>query len=99
MLRAAGNLAIANLWERMGDVQSAYAASRRVYMEPTFTPFWSTYKRERARLAALTGSTEDAIKYYREYLAMRYEPEPALGEHVESVRRELARLERSSAGR
>ena len=98
-LRAAGNLAIANLWERVGDVPSAYAASKRVYMEPTFMPFWSTYKRERARLAAVNGNVEDAIKHYREYLAMRYDPEPSLRAHIASVKSELARLERQSAGR
>jgi serine/threonine-protein kinase len=98
-LRAAGNLAMAHLWERIGDAASAYAASKRVYIEPSFTPFWSTYKRERARLAALNGNVEDAIKHYREYLAMRYEPEPSLRAHIASVQGELARLERQSAGR
>jgi hypothetical protein len=55
--------------------------------------------REEGRIAALAGDREGAIRAYRKYLAIRVEPDPSLKPEVEQVRRELARLERESAGR
>ena len=60
-------------------------------MEPPY--FMTTFLREEGRLAALTGDTAGAMRAYRHYLGLRYDPEPRLVPQVEWVRRELARLE------
>ena len=98
-VRAVGNLVAARLWENQGDQARAYAALRRTDRGPTLTPFYSTYLRERARLAAALGDREAAIADYRRYLSARNDAEPALASDVARVRAELARLERESAGR
>ena len=98
-VRAVGNLVAARLWETQGDQARAYAALRRTDRGPTLTPFYSTYLRERARLAAALGDREAAIADYRRYLSARNDAEPALASDVARVRAELARLERESAGR
>jgi hypothetical protein len=48
--------------------------------------------REEGRLAALLGDREGAIKAYSHYLALRYNPEPAVKPEVDRVRAELAQL-------
>jgi hypothetical protein len=98
-LRSVGNLVAAQLWDRLGDAAHAYAALWRTVRGPGPTLFASTYVRERARLAAQLGDRETAIREYRRYLSARGEVEPSLQRHVASVRAELARLERESAGR
>jgi hypothetical protein len=60
-------------------------------MEAPF--FMTTFLREEGRLSALTGDTASAIRAYRHYLGLRYDPEPGLVPQVERVRQELARLE------
>jgi hypothetical protein len=72
-IRAVGNLVAARLWEQRGDLPRAYAALRRTGRGPTLTPFFSTYLRERARLAAALGDREAAIRDYRRYLSARGE--------------------------
>jgi serine/threonine-protein kinase len=100
LLRSAGNLALARLWELRGDNERAYAAAQRVYYTSTeFAPYWSTVKRESARLALATGDTSAAILRYREYVRLHSSPEPSLRTHMESVKRDLARLEKATAGR
>ena len=54
--------------------------------------FLSTYLREEGRLAELTGDVEGAIAAYRQFLALRAEPEAELREEVEDVRERLERL-------
>ncbi|HET7457649.1 MAG TPA: serine/threonine-protein kinase [Gemmatimonadaceae bacterium] len=98
-VRAVGNLVAARLWEDQGDRARAYAALKRTDRGPHLTPFFSTYLRERARLAAALGDREAAIADYRRYLSARSEAEPSLLSDVERVRTELARLERESVGR
>jgi TolB-like protein len=88
------NLVLARLWEVQGDLPRALAALRRrgaYYMEAPF--FMTTFLREEGRLSALTGDTASAIRAYRHYLGLRYDPEPGLVPQVERVRQELARLE------
>jgi hypothetical protein len=98
-MRAVGNLVAARLWEQRGDLAHAYAALLRTTRGPDPTPFASTYMRERARLSALLGDREAAIRDYRRYLSARGDVEPPLAQHVASIRAELARLEREGRGR
>jgi hypothetical protein len=57
-------------------------------------PYLGVQVRETARIAALAGEKERAIRSYRHYLAMRAVAEPAMKPQVDSVRRELAAVER-----
>jgi len=87
------NLVSARLQERAGDLPGALAAIRRGRW--FFPPMYlSTYLQEEGRLAALTADTAGAIAAYRHYLTLRSNPEPSLQPSVDSVRAELARLER-----
>jgi hypothetical protein len=97
-MRAIGNLVVARLMESRGDLPRAYAAVLRTNRGPTPTPFASTYVRERARLGALVGDRDAAVREYRRYLGARAEAEPALAAHLAGVRAELARLERERGG-
>ncbi len=85
------SLVAARLWSVLDDPERALAAARRRmrYWTPTFL---SSYLREEGRLAALTGDRAGAIRAYRHYLTLRYDPEPALRPEVDAVRVELARL-------
>lgn len=88
------NLQLARLWEAQGDLPRALEAARRRATLLIAAPVLLTsYVREEGRLAALTGDTAGAIRAYRHYLGLRYDPEPSLQPEVERVRRELARLE------
>jgi tetratricopeptide (TPR) repeat protein len=88
-----GNLAIAALWEKLGNIDRALAALRR---EPRVGSQGrpGAFLYEYARLSALTGNRDQAIKAYRNYLLVRANPEPTLRPKVDHVRAELARLER-----
>jgi tetratricopeptide (TPR) repeat protein len=85
-----GNIVAARLHARHGDVQRSLEMVRR---RTGFVMFLSTQLREEGHLAASIGDTAGAIRAYRHYLALRSEAEPRLRPDVESVRRELARLE------
>ena len=68
------------------------AVRRRPYgFEPLY---FSTYLRDEGHLAALVGDTVGAIKAYRRYLALRFDPEPPLRAQRDSVSAELSRLGR-----
>ncbi len=54
----------------------------------------ATSARHEGRLAAQLGDTSGAVRAYRRYLAMRRDAEPVLHAQRDSVRAELARLER-----
>jgi hypothetical protein len=87
------NLVSARLHEQAGDLPGALAAIRRARW--LFPPqYLSTYLREEGRLAALAADTSGAIAAYRHYLMLRSSPEPSLQPAIDSVRAELARLER-----
>lgn len=90
------NLQLARLWEGQGDLPRALAAVRRRAGANGEAPLYlSTLFREEGRLAALVGDTTAAIRAYRHYLALRYNPEPALQPAVDSVRSALTALERT----
>jgi len=94
------NLVAARLLEKLGDVRGALAAARR--RSDAWTPnnpYVAAQLREQGRLAALAGEREEAIRAYRQYLALRADAEPALRPQVEAVRRELGQLEKASAGK
>ena len=88
-----GDLVLSRLHEARGDLVAALAAVRR----RQYPPYWgldylSTFLRDEARLAALTGDREGAINAYQHYLALRSDPEPLLQADANAARAELARL-------
>jgi tetratricopeptide (TPR) repeat protein len=85
------NLEIARLLEARGDVNGALKWIRRRPGYRANTMF-AYPLREEGRLAAMTGDREGAIRAYRHYLALRYNPEPSVKPAVDSVRAELGRL-------
>ena len=91
-----GNLVLARLKERRGDVRGALAAVRRRETFLTRPLYLSTFLREEGRLAALAGESDAAIDAYRRYLMLRAAPEPPLRSEVEYVRDELEKLERAN---
>jgi hypothetical protein len=94
----AGNLILARLKERGGDVRGALAAVRRRETFLTRPLYLSTFLREEGRLAALAGENDAAIDAYRRYLTLRAAPEPLLRSEVDYVRDELGKLERANGG-
>jgi hypothetical protein len=84
-------VAMAGLHERLTDPVVALTTFDRSSLQ-TINPFTTGLIRERGRLAALTGDTARAIREYRHYLTLRYDPEPELAAEVEEVRRALAEL-------
>jgi hypothetical protein len=93
----AGNLILARIKERGGDVRGALAAVRRRETFLTRPLYLSTFLREEGRLAALAGENDAAIEAYRHYLALRASPEPLLKSEVDYVRDELGKLEKKAA--
>jgi serine/threonine-protein kinase len=89
-----GNLIVSRLWERLGEPRRAYDATKRIQWNGGLPPYLMTYARERARLAAIVGEREDAIKSYRTYVSVRSKPEPAMAADVARAKQELARLEK-----
>jgi serine/threonine-protein kinase len=98
-LSTMGNLIIARLYERQGNLPAALAAIHRRLWNLSSTAIYLTYYREEGRLAALNGDREGAIKAYRRYLALRSGAEPRLQPQVAQVRAELQALERESTDR
>jgi serine/threonine-protein kinase len=88
------NLLLARLWETQGDLPRALEAVRRRVIYIGAPVLITTFLREEGRLAALTGDTAGAVRAYRHYLGLRYDPEPVLRPEVERVRHELAALEK-----
>ena len=97
-MRQIGNLVVARHLEELGHPDRALAALRRREYFIDRPPLLSTYLREEGRLAALTGDREGAIAAYRRYLTLRADAEPGVARGLASVRSELRRLERESAG-
>ena len=54
--------------------------------------FLSSLLREEGRLATMLGDTLGAIRVYRHYLTLHYDPEPSVKPEVDGVKRELATL-------
>jgi eukaryotic-like serine/threonine-protein kinase len=92
-LRVLGNLIVARAWEAAGDLPHALAAVRRTESLNAPGYYFTTQLLEEGRLAALAGNRDLAIRSYRRYLALRRDADPALQGQVETVRRELQRLE------
>ena len=86
---SAGSLLIARVWERLGDLARARAATARISI---LAPFYSSYLSEHARLSALAGDREGAISDYRRYIMLRSNSERSELANVESAKRELSRL-------
>jgi len=100
-VRLAGNLVASRLWERAGNLRKAYEAAQRwsVSNNTEDGSLYASYLREQGRLAAAVGDREAAITAYRRYLRLRANAEPVLARDIATVRSELAKLERQSAGR
>ncbi|GAC1478042.1 MAG: hypothetical protein NVS1B4_21490 [Gemmatimonadaceae bacterium] len=93
---AAVNLVIAHLRETIGDIPGALRAVRRGNWSTT--GFLSTYLREEGRLAARAGDRAGAIRAYRHFLLLRYDPEPARVSDTERIREALREWERPVPG-
>jgi TolB-like protein len=88
----AANLELARRWAARGDFARALRAlQRRAYFAWDLV-FLSTALRERARIVARAGDRAAAIRAYRHYLALRFDPEPSQRADVEQARAELAGL-------
>ena len=98
MIQEMGNLVMARLAERDGDLAGALAALRRRDYYLSRPAFLSTYLREEGRIADQLGDRAAAIAAYRRYLALRERPEPALAPHVAAVRSRLMVLLRAEPG-
>ena len=83
---------MASLYERLGDPEDALTTLDREASFLEGKPYTGRFLRERGRLAALTGDTRRAIREYRRYLLLRYDPEPGFAGRVEEVRRALGEL-------
>jgi len=58
--------------------------------------FWAPLLRLEGRAAALAGDTAAAIRAYRHYLALRFDPDPGVRSYADSVRTALALLTRTA---
>ncbi len=92
-----GNIIATRGWETIGDIPHALAAMARNDDPNAGGLYYSTWLRERGRLAALAGNRELAIKSYRQYLVLRPDADPSLKGQTDRVRAELQRLESQSA--
>jgi hypothetical protein len=88
-----GNLVLARLYERHGDVPAASRViARRPYDWDTGPLYLSTYLREEGRLAALAGDTARAARAFEGYLELRAGADAAVGPTSDRVRAALGRL-------
>jgi tetratricopeptide (TPR) repeat protein len=90
--RAYASLAIARLYERLGDPERALASIRRRPYLRGWPRYLASYLRAEGRLAAATGDRDGAGRAYRQYLTLRASAVPALRAEVDSVRAELGAL-------
>jgi eukaryotic-like serine/threonine-protein kinase len=89
------NIVAARLYEARGDTRRALAAiRRRTDAMGQYLPYLPTQLREEGRLAEAAGEHEIAIRAYRHYLALMFDPDPLLAGEVREAREALARLER-----
>jgi TolB-like protein len=86
------NIAAARMWERLGDRDAAYRAIKRQAFHPAYFHYRAAMLHEQARLAALVGKNDEAVRLYRWYLQMNDAAEPSMKGHLDNVRRELTRL-------
>ena len=93
------NLVASTLWERLGDVPRALAASRRRTRWMFSSHYQAPMLRQEARLAIATGDTAGAVRAYRQYVRLRADAEPVLRPELEATRAALARLEHAQGTR
>lgn len=91
------NLFLAKWLESKGDYDGALAAvRRRLYLWNSLSGLFAALRQE-GRLATRTGDRAGAIRAYRHYLLFRSNPDAVAKPQVDSVRAELAQLERGSS--
>jgi DNA-binding SARP family transcriptional activator len=90
--RAYASLAIARLYDRLGDTERALASVRRRPYMRGWPRYLGSYLRLEGRLAAAAGDREGAARAYRQYLGMRGAAAAPLRAEVDSVRAELGAL-------
>lgn len=90
--RSYASLAVARLYERIGDTERALTSVRRRPYLRGWPRYLATYLRAEGRLAAAAGDKEGAARAYRQYLAMRSDVATPLRAEVDSVRAELGAL-------
>lgn len=90
---AYGNIALSRLHLRLGQPRRALdAIRRRPYLSAAWPRYLATSLREEGDLARQVGDAEGALAAYRQYLALRTDPEPALVAAADSVRQLVAAL-------
>jgi serine/threonine-protein kinase len=88
------HLSLARAYEASGDEAAALRVIRRgVWYLPS--RMLSAYLRDEGRLAARVGNRAEAIQAYEHFLALRWDPEPALLPQRDSIRATVARLKRA----
>ena len=93
VLGGLGNLVAARGWEAVGDVPRAVAAIRRTESLNAPGTYYTAQLLDEGRIATLAGDRDLASRSYRRYLVLRRDADPALQPQVETVRKELQRLE------
>ena len=87
----------ARIWEKLGEPQRALSMIGRYPVWSTENvPYLGLQLREQGRIAVIAGDHRRAIRAYRHYLGMRVNAEPVKAAEVDSVKRELARIEATS---
>ena len=95
-----GNLVVARLHEKRGDIAAALRAiRRRPYDWDTAPLYLTTFLGEEGRLATLTGDTAAAARAYHHFLALRADADPVFRGTSHSVQAALAAIEGPRAKR
>ncbi|MEP7343823.1 MAG: BTAD domain-containing putative transcriptional regulator [Gemmatimonadaceae bacterium] len=85
-------LALARVYEELGEPRRALAAVRRRPQMQGWPHYQASHLREEGRLAVITGDTAGARRAYRDYLALRVSPISAARVETQAVRAALDRL-------
>lgn len=93
-MRAYSSLAISRLYRSLGETEAALAAVRRRPYLRGWPTYLARHLREEGMLAAESGDRAGAGRAYRHYLALRVSPDEQVEAQVDSVRAQLARVER-----
>lgn len=87
------HLAVADLYSRLGEPERALEAIRRRRYMAGWPRYLATSRRQEGQLATQLGDREGALRVFRQYLAMRQDPEGPMRSVAAAVRAEVARLE------
>ncbi|HJR41020.1 MAG TPA: hypothetical protein VJ812_02975, partial [Gemmatimonadaceae bacterium] len=93
-MRAYATLALTRLYRALGEREAALEAVRRRPYMRGWPHYLSSYLREEGRLAAQEGERAAAARACEQYLALRSAPDAELASQVDSVKGELARVNR-----